>query len=85
MLDTETSTLQCVVIDDKEFKINDYLHIPDKEHTTTYKVPIIDFPMMSDNKWMQSCLKSRLEHPEWYGEDAEKQIQKIKKWLKAHS
>ena len=85
MLDTEKSTLQSVVIDNKGFKINDYLQIPNKEHTTTYKVPIIDFPMMSDNKWMQSCLKSRFEHPEWYGEDVEKQIKKIKKWLKAHS
>ena len=29
-------------------------------------LPIVDIPMMSDEKWQELCRKSREEHPERY-------------------
>lgn len=53
---------------------------------TKKSIPILSIPMMSDYKWQQQCLESRLKHPEWYvdEEDVEETILKIRKWLDVH-
>ncbi|MGN0488383.1 MAG: hypothetical protein ACI4HO_03865 [Ruminococcus sp.] len=49
-------------------------------------IPILSIPMMSDYKWQQECLKSRLKHPERYSEyeDVNATIAKLRKWLDEH-
>lgn len=49
-------------------------------------VPIIDFKMGSDYDWQLMCLKSRLEHPEYYAgeEDFNEKTARLRKWLEEH-
>lgn len=50
----------------------------------TWELPIIDSD--SDYDWQLSCLKSRLEHPEYYpDENIPETIARLKQWLKEHS
>lgn len=30
------------------------------------KIPMVDIPQQSDYEWQLDCLRSRLEHPEYY-------------------
>lgn len=49
-------------------------------------VPMLDVPMMSDMKWQQLALQSRLEHRERYealGEDVDATIARIRAWIAA--
>jgi len=50
-------------------------------------VPMLDVPMMSDMKWQQLALQSRLEHRERYearGEDVDATIARLRAWIAAH-
>ena len=57
--------------------------------TTALKkaMPELDISMMSDYKWQLNCLKSRLEHPEYYEttENVPEVIERIKQWLAEHT
>lgn len=47
-------------------------------------VPVVDIPQMSDYRWQELALKSRIEHPELYremGVDVDAEIARIKKQL----
>lgn len=47
--------------------------------------PIADIPLMSDYKWQENALKSRLLHPENYpNEDVPRSITRIREWLRAN-
>lgn len=50
-------------------------------------VPMLDVPMMSDMKWQQLALQSRLEHRERYearGEDVDATIARLRAWIAAY-
>ena len=51
----------------------------------TWELPIIDSD--SDYDWQLSCLKSRMEHPEYYdgNEDVAAAVSRLKQLLKEHS
>ena len=51
----------------------------------TWELPIIDSD--SDYDWQLSCLKSRMEHPEYYegSEDVAAAVSRLKQWLKEHN
>lgn len=47
-------------------------------------VPVVDIPQMSDYRWQEMALKSRIETPELYremGVDVDAEIARIKKQL----
>lgn len=54
----------------------------------TGTVPLVDVPMMSDYRWTQKALKSRLKNPKVYreilGEDVEAVIAKLLQQLEEH-
>ncbi len=70
------------------FPVSGYARVVDENKRPTGEtIPIVDIPMMSDYKWQEECLKSRLEHPERYekSEDVQAVIEKIKRWLADHA
>jgi len=47
-------------------------------------VPVVDIPQMSDYRWQELALQSRIENPELYremGVDVDAEIARIKKQL----
>ena len=48
-------------------------------------IPLVGIPMMSEYKWLQSCLEDRLNNPELYrtalGEDVEAVIVSLRQTL----
>lgn len=50
-------------------------------------VPLVDLPMMSDYRWQQGCLESRLRHPEVYAkfENVEETVARLRQWLADHA
>lgn len=46
-------------------------------------LPLVDLPMMSDYRWQQGCLESRLRHPEVYAkfENVEEVVANLRQWL----
>lgn len=53
------------------------------ERANGESVPLLDIPMMSDLKWHQECLRSRLEHREQYAriEDVDATILHLAKMI----
>lgn len=60
--------------------------VKDENNVIIDTVPIVDIPQMSDYQWQLSCLKSRLEHPEYYesSENVQETIRKLRIWLEEH-
>ena len=70
--------LQTMKICDREYPILGYI-----ETKQTGIVPLVDIPMMSDYKWQEMALQSRMRNPEYYREteDVEATIARLQKWL----
>lgn len=47
----------------REYPIIDMVENPD---TGIEDIPLVDIPMMSDQRWMELCEESRRKHPELY-------------------
>ena len=70
----------------KEYKVEGFIKANVTETGEQFFIPVVDIPM-SDYHWQLSCLKSRLEHPEYYEatEDVPVVIERIKRWLAEHT
>lgn len=66
------------IFDGREYGISEYV-----ETNCMGTVAVIAIPMMSDYKWQQMALKSRLEHPERYAqfENVDAAISELQTWL----
>lgn len=71
----------------RNFKVKEYIKCKDSETAEIFFLPVVDIPMMSDYQWQLNCLKSRLEHPEYYEatEDVPAVIESLKRWLAEHT
>lgn len=70
----------------REYKVKEYIKMK-TETGEQFFVPELDIPMVSDYKWQLNCLKSRLEHPEYYEttENVPEVIERLKAWLSEHT
>lgn len=78
-----------MTVSNKTFPIIGYAKPTSKGYKISQKptlggVPALSIPMMSDYKWQQLCLESRLKNPELYSEfeDVNASIARLQKWLK---
>ena len=65
-------------IDGKSYPVTEFINYEGTE------LPLVDIPAMSDYRWQELALKSRLENPELYRltEDVEAAIAYLRQWLK---
>lgn len=70
-------------INGKEYEIIGKAAVKADNGDITGYVPIVDIPMMSDYEWQLDCLKSRLEHSEYYAdtENVPQVIEQLEQWL----
>lgn len=47
-----------------EFPVAEQIQIPETQIT----VPVLDIPLMSDDRWQKKAMEARREHPEYYAE-----------------
>lgn len=74
-------------ISGREYKVEEYVKVKNKDTQEQYLLPLVDIPMVSDYKWQSDALESRLEHPEWYEKDenVSEVIERLKAWLSEHT
>ncbi len=74
-------------ISGREYKVEEYVKIKNKDTQEQYLLPLVDIPMASDYKWQSDALESRLKHPEWYEKDenVSEVMERLKAWLSEHT